>query len=48
MYETKHEEEKQKHHLKKVVAFSATSVIALAALAAVTGAAIARASCRGK
>eukprot|EP00904_Undaria_pinnatifida_P011444 jgi/Undpi1/742/HiC_scaffold_10.g04206.m1 len=48
MYRNRHEEEEQKHHPHKVAAFSATKVMAIAALAAVAGAAVARASCRGK
>lgn len=48
LYNDKHEQELKNHELKKVVAFSATSMVALVALSAAVGAAVARATSRGK
>lgn len=48
LYRRQHEDEYKKHHLKKVVALSATSVLALAAVSAAVGAAVARAVSRSK
>ncbi|CAB1109771.1 unnamed protein product [Ectocarpus sp. CCAP 1310/34] len=48
LYRRHHEDENKKHHLKKVVALSATSVLALAVVSAAVGAAVARAVFRRK
>lgn len=48
LYHDQHEEDHKKHRLHKVLAFSATSMLAMVALSAAVGAAIARATSRGK